>query len=329
MERGGVRIDFTPNGSGKGISCLIDHTCDFAASDALMTADQYSQVQANGEDVVYIPMVLGDVAFTYNLPGYDTPLNLSRDVLVRIFLAESAVNYTDKDGNPLKPILKWNDPDIIAINPELANMPDLDLDQSIIIVVRDGSSGTTKIVTSYLESANPNTWGSAAGPRSGTAIEWPKKDIAGKTSADVAKAVQETPYSFSYLEIAYILQLKMQYALVENLAGKYISPTCMECVSSAALGVDIPENLQAIIVNGDGQNTYPVSAFTWIIVYVNQKDLPKALTIINFLWWATHEAKVDLEGYAAVPSEMLPLIEAQLNRVMYNGQSVVSLLNLN
>ncbi len=290
-----VQFNYQSIGSGGGIKQTIEGTVDFGATDGPMSNDQLKEVKdKQGSDVLHIPTVMGAVVVTYNLPAAGKDLRLTPDVLAGIFLGQ---------------ITKWNDSKIAAINPG-KGLPD----QSIIVVHRSDGSGTTNIFTDYLKKVN-KTWAVNVG--AGTSVNWPA-GLGGKGNEGVAGIVKQTEGAIGYVELAYAVKNNLAYALIQNKAGEYVEAT-FESVSAAAAGAikNMPEDLRVSITNPEGKDSYPISGFTWLLVYQNMKDKEKARAIVGFLKWAMTDGQSYAKDlyYAPLPKEVVKLCETKINSI--------------
>lgn len=290
-----VKVNYQAIGSGGGIKGLQDNTVDFGATDGPMTDDQ---LKAAKGDVLHIPMTLGAVVMTYNVPEAKTALKFSGDTIAGIYLGD---------------IKKWNDPKLVADNPALANV-----NQDIIVVHRSDGSGTTYAFTDYLSNVS-STWKSKVG--TGTSVNWPT-GLGGQGNQGVSGEVKQDAYAIGYVELIYAIQNKLGYADVKNKAGKFVTPNLDSVTAAAAAKADsVPEDLRVSIVNADGDTVYPISTFTWIIVYSKQTDKAKATAITRLLWWATHDGQkysTDL-GYAPLPAAIVGKDEAKIKAISVDG----------
>jgi phosphate transport system substrate-binding protein len=293
-----VKIDYQSIGSGGGIKQLKDQTVDFGASDSPMKDEDLKS--APGE-IVHIPTVLGAVVITYNLPGINQPLRFSPEVLADIFLGK---------------IKKWNDPKIVADNSGVT-LPGND----ITVVHRSDGSGTSAVFTDYLSKVSPE-WKEKVG--SGTSPSWPI-GIGGKGNEGVTGQVKNTPNTIGYVELAYAVQNKLPVAQVKNSSGNYITPS-IDAVTAAASGsaANTPEDLRVSITNASGPQAYPISSYTYILVYKNQKDAGKGKALVDFLWWGIHDGEgfaKDLQ-YAPLPDDIVKRAEAKINSITANGAAL-------
>jgi len=294
-----IQINYQSIGSGGGIKQFTEKTVDFGASDAPMTDDQ---IKAAGDitNVSHIPTVLGAVVPTYNLEG-NPKLKFTGEVLANIFLGK---------------ITKWNDPALTQLDPD-AKLPDTD----IAVVHRSDGSGTTFVWTDYLSKVSPD-WKSTAG--AATSVNWPV-GVGGKGNEGVAGLVKQTPNALGYVELAYAIQNQQPYGSVQNKAGKFVEPS-LESTTAAAAGAvaNIPDDLRVSITNADGEGSYPIASFTYILVNPNQTDMVKAQTLVSFLWWGIHDGEQfakDL-NYAPLPPEVVAKAEAKIKQITVGGKPV-------
>jgi phosphate transport system substrate-binding protein len=293
-----VRIDYQSIGSGGGIKQIQEQTVDFGASDAPMKDEDLKK--APGE-ILHIPTVLGAVVLTYNLQGVSQPLKFSPDVIADIFLGK---------------IKRWDDARIKADNAG-ANLPAAD----ITVVHRSDGSGTSAVFTDYLSKVSPE-WKEKVG--SGTSPNWPL-GIGGKGNEGVTGQVKQTPNTIGYVELAYAVQNKLPVALIKNAAGNFVEPSLDAVTAAAAEALQsTPEDLRVSITNAGGAGVYPISSYTYILVYKEQKDATKGKALVDFLWWGIHDGErfaKDLQ-YAPLPDEIVKKAEAKINSVTSGGKAL-------
>jgi len=298
----GVKVNYQPIGSGGGISQITEGTVDFGASDGIMSDTQMVKAEQKSGPILHIPMTSGAVAVIYNLAGIGSgQLRLSGDVLADIYL---------------KKIARWNDPAIAALNPGL-KLPDA----SIAVVFRSDGSGTTYIFTNYLSKVSQD-WSSRVG--NATSVKWPG-DIGGQGNAGVAGQVQQIPNSIGYVELAYAKQNKLAWAKLKNAAGNFIEPT-LEATTAAAEGVALPDDMKVMLTNSSNPDAYPIVGFTWMLVYVNQKDRAKGEALAKMLWWAIHEGQ-QYTGpltYASLAAPAVLKAENAILSIKYQGQPLIT-----
>jgi phosphate transport system substrate-binding protein len=294
----GVQVNYQAVGSGAGITAITNNTVDFGASDAIMTSAQVTAAQASNGTLLTIPTTMGAVAIIYNISGLGNyQLKLSGNVLAGIYL---------------KTISTWDDPAIVALNPG-ANLPH----SAIAVVHRSDSSGTSYIFTNYLAQVSKQ-WSTQVGVA--TAVNWPG-DVGGSGSAGVSAYVQDLTGSIGYVELAYAVQNNIAVAQMQNSSGAFITPS-VASASAAADGVTLPANMLVMITNSSNPTAYPITGFTWLLVYQNQKDQVKGQELVNLLWWILTSAQQynNALTYPSLPASAVTIAEAEVNSMTYNGQ---------
>ncbi len=294
-----LRFNYQSIGSGGGIRQILARTVDFGASDGPMTDEQLKQ--APGE-LFHVPMVMGAVGVTYNLPG-NPRLRFTPDGLADIFLGK---------------ITRWNDARIQAVNPEAA-LPA----QPIILVHRSDGSGTTYIWVDYLSKVSKE-WEQKVGR--GTSVNWPV-GLGGKGNEGVAGQVKNTPGTLGYVELAYAISNKLPVAAIRNRAGKFVEPS-IESTTAAGGGAakNMPSDFRVSLTDAPGEDAYPVAGFTWLLVYKAQPDEVRGKALVNFLWWAIHDGQKYAPSllYAPLPSPVVKMVEAKIKQITYQGKSPLS-----
>jgi phosphate transport system substrate-binding protein len=281
-----IRINYQSIGSGGGIRQISAKTVDFGATDAPMSTDEEQKAPAK---LHHIPTTLGAVVLTYNLPELSAPLKLSADAVAGVYLGS---------------IKKWNDPKLVAENPE-AKLPD----RPIAVVYRSDGSGTTAVFTDYLAKVSIEYKDKVG---AGKSVKWPV-GLGAKGNEGVTGQVKTTPFTIGYVELAYARQNKLPIAQVKNKAGKFVEPTA-ETITAAATGVEVGDSLTASLTDPAGANAYPISSFTYLLVYEDAKDKAKGQALAKFLWWALHDGQkfaADLD-YAPLPAPLIEKTEARL-----------------
>jgi phosphate transport system substrate-binding protein len=290
----GVHVNYQAIGSGGGIRQLMDQTVDFGATDGPMTDQQLAE--AKGGPILHLPSSLGAVAISYNVPGVPDSLKLTGPVIADIYLGK---------------ITRWNDPAIAALNPGV-KLPA----QDILVTHRSEGSGTTYIFTDFLSGQSP-AWKS--GPGKATDIQWPV-GLGGKGTAGVAALVQQNPGSIGYIELAYALQNHLPVALVKNPAGRFLPPS-LEGATAAAAAVasSLPAttDFRISIVNAPAPDAYPISSFTWLLVYQNQTDATKGKELVNLIDWGLHQGQALGKplDYAPLPPNMVQMETERLKTI--------------
>ena len=294
----GVEFNYQSIGSGGGIKQVTEGTVDFGASDASLTDAQQTAIkEKQGTDILHIPTVMGAVVVTYNLPAAGKDLKLTPDVLAKIYLGQ---------------ITKWNDHEITAIN-QGKDLPD----KAILVAHRSDGSGTTNILTDYLKKVS-RIWAVNIGM--GTSVNWPV-GLGGKGNEGVAGLVKQSEGAIGYVELAYAVKNGLPYASLQNKEGYFVEPT-FDAVSAAAAGAakNMPEDLRVSITDAAGKDSYPISGFTWLLIYKNAKDKSKAQEIVKFLKWAMNEGQSFAKDlyYAPLPKEVVKMCVKKIDTIIIN-----------
>lgn len=294
-----VKVNYQSIGSGGGVRQIFGETVDFGASDAYVKDDQLAKAPRK---LLHVPIVLGSVAITYNLPGIPE-MKIPTEVLAKIYLGK---------------IKRWNDPKLVKANPGV-KLPD----QKIIVVHRSDGSGTTAIFTDYLAKIS-DVWKTKVG--AGKSVRWPT-GLGAKGNEGVAGQVKQMPGSIGYVELAYTIQNKMPAAAVENSSGNFVKPT-LKSTSLAGNG-KIPEDTRITLTNTDAAEGYPIAGFTWILLYQDQqygnRSEAKAKELVKLIWWMIHDGQKYAEPlhYAPVPEKTVKQAETILKSVNYGGKALL------
>jgi phosphate transport system substrate-binding protein len=295
-----VQLNYQSIGSGGGIRQFSDGTVDFGGSDAPMSDSAIAAIQGN---VLHIPTVLGAIVIAYNVPGTSQQLKFTSDVIADIFLGK---------------VTKWNDARLASVNPGVT-LPATD----IVVVHRSDGSGTSYGFTDYLTKVSPD-WAQKVGK--GTSVNWPV-GLGGKGNEGVAATVNQTPGGIGYVELAYATSNRMAVGEVRNAAGRFIAPS-LESVTAALAGamktMAPTTDFRISITNPAGADAYPIATMTWLLVHRTNADAAKAKELVEFIWWAETEgqARANALGYAPLPKQLRPWIEARLKSVTVDGRPV-------
>ena len=290
----GVKINYQSIGSGGGIRQLSEQTVDFGASDAPMSDAELGK--AKGGPILHIPTVIGAVAVTYNLTGVQQPIRLTGAVLADVFAGR---------------ITKWNDARIAALNAG-RTLPAT----NILVVHRSDGSGTTYVFSDYLSSVSAR-WKQA--PGKGKELQWPV-GLGAKGNEGVAGQVKQTPGALGYVELAYATQNELPVAAIRNAAGQFVTPS-IEGATAAAAGVaarlGANTDYRVSIVNAPGADAYPISSFTWLLVYRTQTDSVKGRKLAEFLRWALREGEAAAAAldYAPLPAAMVTRLDSLVGTI--------------
>ncbi len=293
LSEGRVRVNYQSLGSGAGQAKFREGMLDFVGSDPPLKHKIYVELSSR-DGVLQFPIIVGGVAVVYNIPEIgDMELKLTGEVIAKIYLAE---------------ILFWDDEEIRKLNPDL-NLPH----EKIIAVHRSDGSGTTKIFTAYLSSVS-SEWAEEVG--ADFTVQWPVDSVGnglgGKGNEGVAAAVSQNKYSIGYVELAYVKSANLKAAKLMNRDGFFVLPTSetlKAAIKEASLTLPNPdEDWSGIIdkvVNQPGENSYPITSFSFIILRKTY-DPVKAELVKEFFGWVLTEGEKPenvLEGYVPLPPE--------------------------
>lgn len=282
-----LKVNYQSVGSGAGVEQFTSGTVDFGASDVAMTDEEIAAIE---KGTILLPVTAGSIVVAYNLPGVEG-LKLSREAYVGMF------NGT---------VTNWNDPLIADANPDL-ELPD----QPITVVHRSDGSGTTGVFTKHLSSISPE-WEASIGQ--GKSVEWPTDKgnfIGGKGNEGVTASIQQNEGSVGYIEYGYAKQNSIPVAELENSSGNFIAPTD-ESASATLDAVTLPENLRAFITDPEGDQSYPIVTYTWILAYETYDDPQKAIAVESMIQYTLTEGQEQSKelGYVPLPPSVREKVAA-------------------
>jgi len=238
---------------------------------------------------------MGAVVVAYNLPGFTGTLRLTGPVIADIYAGK---------------ITKWDDDKIKALNPSAA----IPTGQDIVVCHRSDGSGTSYIFTDYLSKVS-SSWSSD--PGKGTAVKWPV-GLGGKGNEGVTALVQQTPGAIGYIELIYALNNKIPFAQLQNKAGNWVDASLAGVTAAAASSAgDMPADFRVSITNAAGADAYPISSFTWLLVYQKQSNKDVGEQIKKFLSWALTEGQTLAPAlqYAPLPPAVVQKETAQIQQI--------------
>lgn len=296
----GTLLTYGGVGSGGGIRSLSDKVVDFGATDAFLSTEKEAEMPA---EIVHIPTCIGAVVIAYSLPGVED-LKLSNENLQDIFLGR---------------ITTWNDPKLKESNPGV-ELPDL----AVTVVHRSDGSGTTYIFSDFMSKISPD-WESEVGR--GKSLKWPV-GLGGKGNPGVAGTIKQTSGSIGYIGSEFAFAQKIPVAQVENSAGKYVTPS-LASISAAAKG-EIPDNTKVMLTCSSDPDAYPISGFTWLILYKEQsydgRSKAQAEETLEFLSWIVEkdaQALAQQVNYAPLPEKTVVQAKKILGSVVFEGQPIL------
>jgi phosphate transport system substrate-binding protein len=298
----GVTVNYQGIGSGGGIAQFTAGTVDFGATDSAMKDEEIAAAQKKGEPV-HVPTVMGAVTVSYNLDGVDSPLKLDGATIADIFLGK---------------VSTWNDPEITKLNPD-AKLPG----DKITVCHRSDESGTTGNFTKFLVAYSP-AWES--GPGTDKSVKWPTGTGA-KGNDGVAACIKQNAGAVGYVEQAYALANNFTFASVKNKAGNFVAPT-LDSTSAAGVVLEIPDDLRISTIDAPGDQAYPITALTFLLVYQDVckagADAGKAKALkawLDYAEGAGQDAAAELQ-YAKLPDDLLTKAQAKIDGLTCNGSPI-------
>jgi len=286
-----VQINYQSIGSGGGIQQVTKETVFFGATDGPMNDEQ---LKAAPGRLLHFPTVLGAVVPVYNIPNLKSELRFSGPVLADIYLGK---------------ITKWNDPAIAKLNPGVT-LPATE----ITVVHRAEGSGTTYIWVDFLSKTSPE-FKSKVGVNA--SVNWPT-GVGGRGNEGVSGLVTQTPGAIGYVELIYALQNKIAYGSVQNASGEFLKASVQSVTAAAAAAAtNMPADFRVSITNAEGKGAYPISSFTWLLLYEQPKDKANGKIMVEFVKWALSDGQKycsDL-GYAPLPASVVKLELAALGKI--------------
>src|SRR5437879_2466153 len=286
-----VRFNYQSIGSGGGILMMRNQSVDFGASDAPMNDAQLKQMPG---PVLHFPSVMGAVVLAYTLPDVKQKIRLTGPVIADIFLGK---------------VVKWSDPKITQLNPGVTMS-----DDPIVTCHRSDGSGTTYIFADYLSKVSPE-WAKKVGK--GTSLKWPV-GLGGKGNEGVTGLVQQTPGALGYIELIYALTNNIPFATLRNHDGNWIDASLGGVTAAAAATASkMPADFRVSITDAPGAESYPISSFTYLLIYKDQKDKTKGEAIVKFLKWALNDGQKYAAAlqYASLPPAVASRELQQIDKI--------------
>jgi phosphate transport system substrate-binding protein len=287
-------INYSPAGSSVGISDIEQNTVAFGDTEIPMAASDLAK--ATGGAVLQIPVDLGGVAISYNVPGATQGLRLDGPTLAGIF-----------DGS----ITKWNDPQIASVS-GVTNLPDI----PIIPVHRADSSGPGWDLDDYLIKTS-SAWVAKVGTTKASKT-WPLATvgIGEQLNTGVANYVHQTPGAIGFVEYGYALRAGFDNAALKNQAGSFVTPSIQAITADASQATSLSSSKYSII-NEPGAGSYPLANFSWTLLYQKQTDTNKGLAIGKLIDYVVTTGQADAAalGYAPLPASVAQLAVTTLGQL--------------
>jgi len=253
---------------------------------------QDDEIAAVKQGVVLIPATAGSIVLAYNLPGVEN-LKLSREAYVGIFLGK---------------ITKWSDPAIAKTN-EGVKLPG----SAITVCERSDGSGTNFVFTKHLSALSPEFKEKVG---EGTSVTW-TTGVAGKGNDGVTALIKQNKGAIGYVEYGYATNNKLSFAALQNKAGEFVTATTATGAATLAT-TQFPANLlRAWPSDPDGKDCYPISTFTWLLLYQKYDNAQLAEAVKKFVNWGLTDGQKFSEelGYIPLPKEIVDKDLAALKTV--------------
>jgi phosphate transport system substrate-binding protein len=289
-----TKVNYSPAGSSVGIKDIQQNTIDFGDTEIPMSASDLAKTTAG--TVVQVPVDLGGVAISYNLPGAPRTLNLDGPTLAGIF-----------DGT----ITKWNDPQIASVS-GVSNLPNL----PIVAVHRADSSGPGWDLDAYLIKTAP-AWVARIGTNKPSKT-WPLATvgIGQQLNTGVANYVHQTRGAIGYVEYGYALQAGFTNVAIKNQAGSFVAPSLTSIAAAGAQASALsPSNFS--IIDEPGAGSYPLANFSWTLLHQKQSNQAKGIAVGKLFDYVvtTGQGVAASLGYAPLPSSVVALAQQTLGQL--------------
>jgi phosphate transport system substrate-binding protein len=270
-----------------GIKQISSRVSDFGAGEVPLTATERNEGQ-----VIQLPLMLIGIVPIYNLPQLRQELRFSGELLADIFLGR---------------VKTWNSPEIARLNPGIP-LPDL----SIRVIYRPEGKGTNYVFTDFLSKTSPRfktLIGTSASPN------WPVGTSADRSS-DMADAVKNSPGSIGYVELQYAQRSKIQYGLVRNASATFVKAS-PATITAACQAIEAPQwdKFSASLTYAPGDDSFPITSFTWVYVQAKQSDPLRAGALVQLLNWMFSDGQPLGEqlGYSELPKPLSEKVRAKVN----------------
>lgn len=344
----GLVLSYSAVGSGAGKKNFYGSDARkpsqlFSGTDALLSNDDLAKVQKDVGAYVMIPTALGPVAVVYNLPNLKQKVSktssATRAATLRLDGATLGAIYNGT-------VTKWNDPKIKALNPLITNLPSSRIEP----VYRSDGSGTSFIFTSYLNKVSA-PWTAALGNKPSQTMADKIATMPSKANAvgapgneGVSATVSQDKGAIGYVELGYALQLGLKTVWMktgDSAKQYFVPPTTSGAQAAAAVAykagtADDPVNPGTVEsgsfyqpVNQKGATSYPISGYTWVLLYgdykgANDPGLAKAQAIVAFWQWALSSGQSTMGklGYAPLPPNVRTAATNALHGITYGSTKV-------
>jgi phosphate transport system substrate-binding protein len=289
-----VTVDYSPAGSSVGISDIQQNTVAFGDTEVPMAAKDLALAKGT---VLQIPVDLGGVAISYNVPGAPKGLKLDASALAAIF-----------EGV----ITNWDSP-ALALVTGVNNLPNL----PIVPVHRADSSGPGWDLDDYLIQ-NSSSWVSKIGT-SVPSKTWPlaKVGVGAQLNSGVAQYIAQRPGAIGFVEYGYALEAGFTNAAIRNKAGDFVNPSAVSIEQAGLRAAPTLSSSNFDIVNEPGAGSYPLANFSWTLLYQKQANANTAVALQRLFTYVitTGQLQAAKLGYAPLPLSVVALSKSTLAKV--------------
>jgi phosphate transport system substrate-binding protein len=297
-------VSYSATGSGEGVKRISTREVDFGATDNPLAAEELKKL-----GLMQFPTLVGGIVPVVNLrPVPNGKIRLTGAILADIY--EGKIN-------------SWRDPKIVALNPSL-DLPARD----IVRIVREDVSGSTASFTEYL-SKSSNSFAKKVGAASN--VRWPVATVAAKGSDGVMKALAENAGAIAYISFDRVIKNNLSYAQLQNSSGQFVSPSeaaFQAAIKASDLGKNGAES--ASLIDLAGQNVWPITDTTYVLVESAPKTASKAQAVLKFFYWAflKGDEVISGTGFAPLPIDVQARVVRRLSEVRTESGEPINLLAL-
>lgn len=291
-----AKINYQGMGSGAGVQQFLKKTVDFGASDDPLKNEE---IQSAGEPVINIPVALGSIVITYNVPGLvmkdKKGLRLDADLIDKMYRGK---------------IVNWNDPQLAKLNPGVVFPKDM----PIVVLHRADGSGTTAVFTEYMAKKSKD-WEKEIGR--GKTVKFPVGQ-AGKGNDGVTALLKQNPGSVAYVEMNYAKLNSFPVAVLKNSLGEFVEPSIESIQVSAKTSLKLmPADFRTSITDAPGKGAYPLASFTYILVRKSLAQEKKLIfEFINFGLSEQGSKAASELYYAPIPKELTAKVQAAMKKLI-------------
>jgi phosphate transport system substrate-binding protein len=297
------RLSYEPVGSGEGLKRVMDRKVDFGASERPL-----SRADLNDKQLVQLPLTVGGVVVTANLPDFPTDqLKLDAEVLAAMFRGQ---------------VQRWNDARIAALNPGLS-LPAL----TVTPVFREDSSGTSFLFSAYLSKRSPS-WKTEVGVSSTLKTYIVGNGVGASGTGGMARALASKPGAIGYLDFGFAHENKYKSVQLKNGFGSFVAaaPESLDAALRAAdwerLYIDTQPTFEIDTVDVGCPRCWPIVGMTYVVAPRRWNDADKVQAFSRFVESLLNDGDTvaRAEGYVPLPNRAKNLVRATLRSQVTTGR---------